>query len=199
MEASERKIPTVEEVKADLARVDQVLAGLTLHHVYTIEDYPIGRRDRGRCEMSYQFQKRGWRTSRRTTDKFGRWCKPKCSTFDECPIIVVTGPGVEHEAAWLRFSGSTVYLQGANGAGTTLYQAPHYCRPRREPHTYTMVTTKLAFGADGISPGVRTEQHHTLAADPPELCEAWEAWNDWFQSKVRELAEQIHAGAPVFA
>jgi hypothetical protein len=192
-------IPTVAEVKANLASVDLLIAGLTLHHGYTIEDYPIGRRDRGRCEMSYLHNpSKGWRTSRRTTDKFGRWCKPKCSIYDRHPIIVVTGPGVKQEAAWLRF-GCGVYLQSANGGCTTLAKSPHYGQPRREPHTYTMVSTRMSIGTDGISPGERTETQHTIEADPPELCDAWDAWNDWFQAKVTEIAAQIHAVAPVFA
>lgn len=194
------KIPTVAEMKAKLDSVDLLIAGFTMHHVYTIEDYPIGRRDRGRCEMTYLHNpQKGWRTSRRTTDQFGSWCKPKLSVYHRNPIIVVTGPGVDKEAAWLCFGDSNIYLEAANGACKTITSPPNYCRPRREPHTYTVTTTRMTFDASGLTPCGKTSEDRTLEADPPELCDAYDAYLEWFQAKVKEIGTCISANAPVFA
>jgi hypothetical protein len=194
------KIPTVADVKAKLASVDLLIAGFSLHHAYTIEDYPIGRRDRGRCEMTYIHNRsKGWRTSRRTTDKGGCWCKPKLSVYHTNPIIVVTGPGVDKEAAWLCFGENNVYLQMANGACKTIAGAPHYSKPRREPYTYTVTTTRMTVDASGLIPCGQTSEQRTLEADPPELCDAYDAYLEWFRAKLTEIGTWLHANAPVFA
>ena len=194
MKESERKTPTVDEVKADLARLDQVLAGLTLHHVYTIEDYPIGRKLRGKCELSIQHDcRRGFRTMKRTTDKFGRWCKPKGGTYVKTPIVVVTGPGVPQEAAWLRFERHEVYLLSANMGHTKIYSAPHWHRPNREAETITFRMTTIFGGGAG------REEQVVQPADPPELCDAWDVWEAWFKKAIPAIEAKIHACAPVFA
>ena len=56
----------------------------------TIDDYPIGRRERGKCRLQVErAQGKGYRTVRTTTNKSGRWCAPKKSTYSNSLIVVV--------------------------------------------------------------------------------------------------------------
>lgn len=52
-------------------------------------DWPIGGQSRGQCKFTVETHiKRGQRVSRTTTDKFGRWHKPKYSVYGIQTIIV---------------------------------------------------------------------------------------------------------------
>src|SRR5271166_3752556 len=56
----------------------------------TIDDYPIGRRERGKCRLQVERAAgKGFRTVRTTTNKFGRWCAPKKSTYANNVTVVV--------------------------------------------------------------------------------------------------------------
>jgi hypothetical protein len=47
-------------------------------------DWPIGGSNRGQCKFAVEDGgKRGKRVSRTTTDKHGRWCKPKYTTYSD--------------------------------------------------------------------------------------------------------------------
>jgi len=47
-------------------------------------DWPIGGSNRGLCKFAVEDGgKKGKRVSRTTTDKNGRWCKPKYTTYSE--------------------------------------------------------------------------------------------------------------------
>lgn len=176
---TERTFPTVDEVKATLAAALETIEGLTFHpHGYTIQDYPIGRRDRGLCKLEAEGAKgKGWRTVRTTTNARGRWCAPKKSTYFGGLCCVVTGDAVEREAAWLKISESSIGLASANGEYTSLAKAPHYCQPSRESRTYGMRCTTSRLTAAGLEQiGESTVEHTTIDADPAELCDAYDVW-----------------------
>lgn len=172
---------TFAEIDAMASAASALLAAVQFVPVYTIDDYPIGRRDRGKCEMSVKRQtKKGYRTSRRTTDKYGRWCKSKESVYVDSPIVVVTGSALEHEAAWLRTESRSLYLQWANGDSQMLMQAPHYCAPRR--HDETVTWTTRAYAVFGASEPVEVKREtETLKADPPEMIALWDHYMAAYQ------------------
>lgn len=196
---------TIEAALAQVAHAAKVLEVVQFSAMYTIDDYPIGRRDRGRCEMSYEYhpKKREWRTSRRTTDKYGRWCKPKCSVYVDSPMVIVSGPDLEHEAAWLRTDGRSMYLQWANGASEMLCQAPFWSAPNREARTVTWTTRSLSYGANGYQiDDVVKQETDTIPADPPEHIALWDAYIEAYKplyelvkQRSREMLEQAAAVA----
>lgn len=52
-------------------------------------DWPIGGANRGQCEFNIEHDaKRGYRINRKTTDKYGKWCKPKTTTYGGKVAIV---------------------------------------------------------------------------------------------------------------
>ncbi len=51
-------------------------------------DWPIGGSARGNCRFSVESNNKGERVSRTTTDKNGRWCKPKYTTYGQKYVIV---------------------------------------------------------------------------------------------------------------
>jgi hypothetical protein len=53
------------------------------------DDWPIGGSNRGQCKFAVEDGgRRGTRVSRTTTDKHGRWCKPKYTTYASHHAIV---------------------------------------------------------------------------------------------------------------
>lgn len=186
------KTQTVDEVREAGKAMMDALAGADFTLCQTIEDYPIGGKNRGRCELSVNQQpKKGYRTSRRTTDKFGRWCKPKLSVFTEHIMLVITGPCVARDAAWIRTDGG-VYLQAANGDNTWLLRAPCWRTPRREATHYFTSTQQL--GGTSTSPA-----RHEMPADPPELCDAYDAYLEFYNPLVEQLRQVwIALNTPTF-
>jgi hypothetical protein len=88
MEAKE--IPTHDEIRATFAGMREQLESSQLCLDATINDYPIGRRERGKCRLQVErAQNKGYRTVRTTTNKHGRWCKPHKSTYSNSLIVVV--------------------------------------------------------------------------------------------------------------
>lgn len=192
-------LATHDEIRAALSAAALRLGQLQFLDTMVIEDYPIGIGGRGKCRLAVQYKDRkGWRTVRETTDKHGRWRKPKYSIYDAFPIAVVTGD-FKYEVAWLRcdgfaVDGEAIYLQSANGGCVeTVLSRPRglpHSRPRRKPHHYTL---KVGFGS-----GPLQEEPHVLEADPPEVCDAWDVWEPGLRSLVgiiEEKAQGVPAGA----
>ncbi len=179
MTTAEKTIPTPDEVFEKLTEVRKTLEGLKLHQEYIIEDYPSGRH-RVKCKLEVEYKKgHGRRTVRTTTSKHGAWCKPKKSTYSNEITIVVTGEAVEREAAWLSISPRSIGLQSASGSWTVLAEAPHHCAPRRKDKPYTI-----------------NDEPKVLPADPPELCDAWDAWwsglleiSAWMKARYEQEVE----------
>ncbi|HEV3309845.1 MAG TPA: hypothetical protein VG815_04960 [Chloroflexota bacterium] len=98
----ETKIPTLDEIRATFASVRQTIAGMDLCLDATINDYPIGRRERGKCRLQVERAAgKGYRTVRKTTNKFGSWCAPKKSTYRNSVHVVVRDYDDEHQVVWL--------------------------------------------------------------------------------------------------
>ena len=98
----EIKIPTHDEIRATFAEVRDRLDRSNLCLDATIDDYPIGRSERGKCRLQVErAQNKGYRTVRTTTNKYGRWCAPKKSTYSNSVIVVVRDWDDEHQHAWL--------------------------------------------------------------------------------------------------
>lgn len=51
-------------------------------------DWPIGGNNRGECRFTVEANAKGERTMRVTTDKHGRWCKPKYLKYGQKQVIV---------------------------------------------------------------------------------------------------------------
>jgi hypothetical protein len=192
------KSPTVVEIRAKFAQVRSVIVNSDLCLDATIDDYPIGRRDRGRCRLQVERASgKGYRTVRTTTNKHGRWCAPKKSTYHNSVTVVVRNLDAEHQHAWLsvgnpgaQYGGTHVCIRYANGDGFSLAKCWRNDAPRREDHHYTMVTrtSALSITAGGMRPENMTEERedHCLKADSPEEIAAWDAWVDELKT-AREI------------
>ena len=176
-----KPIPTEAEIDAAWAAANATIDTLTMVTEHIIEDYPIGCREvRGRCRLAVDFKKHhGWRTNKTTTDKHGRWCKPKGSTYQESPIVVVTGIPFrdgETTGGWLKLDQRIgPYLARANGDNIMLCEPPCYFRPSREDSGYSVRVN------DG------PEEHKVIKGDDPLLCDAWERWFDHYKRLVQKV------------
>ncbi len=179
--------PKYESLEAfrDLLRdVRSKIETLTILKEFTIEDYPIGGANRGNCKISVEYKRgHGYRPVKQTTDKHGRWCKPKAGTYRNGVTVVVTGEIVERDAAYLEVTDRGIWLQAANGDHTQLLEAPSSAR--REPLKYKM-----------------NDDPRELPADDPLSCDLWEEWKPaylelckWLHAKIGELNEQASSSA----
>ncbi len=97
----------------------------------SIDDYPIGRRERDKCRLQVErVSGKGNRTARTTTNRFGRWCAPKKSTYRNSAYVVIRDYDEEHQVCWLfagnpaaQYGGADVTIQCANGEGFALANA----------------------------------------------------------------------------
>jgi hypothetical protein len=204
----ETKIPTLDEIRATFAGVRQKILGMNLCLDATIDDYPIGRRERGKCRLQVERAPgKGYRTVRTTTNKFGPWCKPKKSTYRSSVHAVIREYDDEHKVVWLaagnpaaQWGGAHVTIQYANGEGFSLAKCWRNDAPRREPHTYTTTWTKSKLSITGA--GVETsgptaeKETRTLEAYSPEECDAWDAWVEKLKS-VRGMLLEVWKAAAV--
>ena len=175
---------TVVEVDAALTKLRKWLSKAEFVASFTIDDYPISRTARGRCKLEVDWKKSraGWRTARTTTNKMGQWCKPHHSVYRYGLGVVVTHPEITklgRGAAWLFIDKSGVGLHYANGENLTLAEPPHWCKPRRTEHRYSMVTRSydgsVISGSLDRPPAVNVAEQ-VLEADPPALCDAYDLW-----------------------
>ena len=201
-------IPTHDEIRAMFARVRVQIAAMDLCLDATIDDYPIGRRDRGKCRLQVERAAgKGYRTVRTTTNKHGRWCAPKKSTYGNAVTVVVSNYDDEHQVVWLsvgnpaaQWGGTHFCVRYANGEGVALAKCWRNDAPRRELHTYTTTWTKstLSITGAGVETGEPTQEKetHTLEADSPEKCDGWDVWVEELKS-VRELLLNVWKEAEV--
>jgi hypothetical protein len=167
-----RALPIGREAMKDTDPIRRAGTQLTLVRLFveaavfaekhTIEDYPCGWSGRCKCELSIDSSVKGTRTVRRTTDKNGRWCAPKMSTYrerhDAAMFVMVSHP--DHLAGWMVLSKRHgVYLSSANGQATVIADPLFSSPPRRK-----------AIG------GVMNGQPFTMAASPAAELEAWDVW-----------------------
>jgi hypothetical protein len=164
--------PTVESVRAACARAREFMEAHHLCLDATIDNYSIGRRERGQCRLQVERAKgKGYRTVKTTTDQFGRWCKPHKSTFRNAITVVVDDLDGERTTGWLAIEDRCVYVHYPNGDGFHVVDAPCTMPPRRTEEKSAIVMRPI-FGL----PGKHERVEHVWPADPPELCNAWDAW-----------------------
>jgi hypothetical protein len=166
-------IPTVEQVREKCERAVEIIKSYPMCLDATIDDYPIGGSNRGKCRLQVERAAgKGYRTVKTTTDKHGRWCKPHKGIYRPDVTVVVTGPGGDRDAQWLAAGLGDLYLSSANGRKMDIITlAPHYTEPRREPFRYTLSTIEID--------GQEVTREYSMPADPPELCDAWDEWKLW--------------------
>jgi hypothetical protein len=204
----ETKIPTPDEIRATFEAVRHKIGCMDLCLDATIDDYPIGRRERGKWRLQVERAVgKGYRTVRTTTNKFGRWCAPKKSTYRNSVYVVIRNYDDEHQVVWLsvgnpaaQWGGAHVTIQYANGEGIPLVKCWRNDAPRREPLTYTTtwIKSKLSITGAGVETGepIEEKETHTLEADSPEECDAWDVWVEELKS-VRQLLLNVWKEAGV--
>jgi len=173
--------PKPDEVRQSFAALRSNLARHRIVPVHVIESYPIGRRDRGLCRLEVEYKPgKGYRRIKTTTDKQGRWCAPKRSVWDGFPNYVIVGDlEMERTAAWLLIAPFRIaYLYPNNQAVVLLANPNSYGgKPRREPETVVFRKVALTFGT---APQHESREEMVMPADPPELCDAYDAWLECF-------------------
>jgi len=195
--SEQKPIPTHDEIRESFAKVRAQIAGMELCLDATIDDYPIGRRERGQCRLQVERAGgKGYRTVRTTTNKHGRWCAPKKSTYHNSVTVVVRNLDAEHQHAWLsvgnpgaQYGGTGIGLQYANGEGVALVQCWRSDPPQRADHSYTTTeyeVTNLANIMVGQKPKVVEVHQHVLKAGPPDEIAAWDVWVEELKT-VREM------------
>lgn len=161
--SEEKKLSPLEKVRQEIDRFELWLARAEILLSGVIEDYPIGHSLRGKCRLAVEANsKRGYRTVRETTDKNGKWCSPKYSTYSNCPTCVVRHPDLpaNRSLAWLTFGMFGVLLRYASGESESLFAAPCRYVPRRQATDFRSSQGDVCL----------------LTADDPELCDAFDAF-----------------------
>jgi predicted ABC-type ATPase len=92
------------------------IAGRRVVNSFTIDDYPIGFQDRGKMKVSVDFKPaEGWRVVTQTTDKHGRWNKPKASTYSRRRVLVLEPRAGERGVLLSTSHDGNVWLGPARG------------------------------------------------------------------------------------
>ena len=150
------------------------LEKMEVHETGITEDYPIGGANRGKCALQVETNKNGWRTVKTTTNKNGRWCNPKKSTYtDKGSCFVVSGPVVEKEFAWLTIMRGGVMLSDA-------------------VHNYTDLL-KSPFSSDYVRQLAEVSYGTHYEADSPEVLDAWVEWANGLQTVNRMMKAKLDA------
>jgi hypothetical protein len=207
----QKVIPTFDEIHSTFEDVRHKIRCANLCLDATIDDYPIGRRERGECRLQVErVAGKGYRTIRTTTNKIDRWCKPKKSTYRNSVYVVIRDYDAEHQVVWLavgnpaaQWGGAHVTIQYANGEGVSLATCWRNDAPRRERHTYTTTWTKSKLSITGarvetVEP-TQEKETTTLDADSPEECDAWGVWVEELKSVRGMLLEVWKAAAAATA
>lgn len=97
-------------------------------------DWPIGGDHRGQCKFTVETdKKRGQRVARQTTDKNGRWCKPKYTTYANQARIVDGDNGRVYLLMWSTAYGSAVTIKSHDMQHDQSFpDLPHYVTPDHE-------------------------------------------------------------------
>ena len=147
-----------------LADVEDFMAKGTFAYEFVIEDYPIGVTARGKCRLGIEAKpSKGVRTTKTTTDKNGRWCSPKVSTYEDRQDtgLLVLCERPHHRAGWLFLSARNgVWVAFANGESLVV------CKP---PFSTPPIRTGIVYAMGGGS-------RMTIPASPREEVEAWDEW-----------------------
>jgi hypothetical protein len=185
-------LKTADEIRAACAAAREFIARHQLRVDATIDDYPIGRQDRGKCRLQAERRKgHGYRLVRTTTDKFGRWCKPHKSQYSDACTVVIDDFDDERKAVWLKVDPRYgVFVQHADYSGFALVKIEFHRPPSRVERRVTWTTAKLTITGAGLLPEEEPREDESVSpADPPELCDAYDAWFEEYSSMRRQLEE----------
>jgi hypothetical protein len=147
-------LKTADEIRAACVAAREFIARHHLCLNATIDDYPIGRQDRGKCRLQVDRRScHGYRLVRTTTDKLGRWCKPHRSQYSDACIVVIDDFYDERRAVWLKVDPRYgVFIQHADYSSFALVKVEFHGAPTRVQARYTWTTTKLAITPAGVEP-----------------------------------------------
>jgi hypothetical protein len=152
----EKVMPTHDEFRATFKAVRQKIGRMDVCRDATIDDYSIGRRERGKFRLEFERTVvKGYRTVRTRTNKFCRWCAPMKSLYRISICVVVRACDDEHQAVWLAVAnpadqrGVNITIESANGKGNSLAQCCRNDAPRRAPRTSTTSWTKSKLSIAG--------------------------------------------------
>jgi hypothetical protein len=194
-------LKTADEIRAACVAAGEFIARNHLCLDATIDDYPIGRQDRGKCRLQVERkQGHGYRLVRTTTNKFGFWCKPHKSQYSDACIVGVDDYDEERKAVWLKVDPRYgVFIQHADYSSVALVTVNFVSAPSRVERRITWTTTKLAITRAGLEPEAPPCEEVSISPpDPPELCEAYDAWMEEYRAIRRQL-EAIWANCCVQA
>jgi hypothetical protein len=185
-------LKTADEIRAACTTAREFIARHHLCLDATIDDYPIGRQDSGKCRLQVERRKaHGYRLVRTTTDKHGRWCKPHKSQYSDACIVVIDDYDEERKAVWLKVDPRYgVFVQHADYSGFALVKVDFCSTPSRVERRVTWITTKLAITRAGVEPEEPPrEEVSVIPADTPELCDVYDAWMDEYRTLRCQLEE----------
>src|SRR5262249_18039059 len=136
---------TADEIRVACGAAREFIARNHLCLDATIDDYPIGRQDRGKCRLQVERKKgHGYRLVRTTTNNPGRWCKPHKSQYSDACIVVIDDNDQERKAVWLKVDPRNgVFVQHADYSGFALVKVEFHGAPSRVERRVTWTTTKL--------------------------------------------------------
>jgi hypothetical protein len=183
-------LKTADEIRAACGAARDFIARNHLCLDATIDDYPIGRHDRGKCRLQVERKKgHGYRLVRTTTDKHARWCKPHKSQYSDACIVVVDDYDEDRKAVWLKVDPRYgVFVQHADYSGFALIKVDFCSTPSRVERWCTWTTTRLAITGAGVEPEVPPRQEVSIdPPDPPELCDAYDIWMEEYRAMRRPL------------
>ncbi len=186
-----RQPKTAAEVVESVSWLAGILAQAEIVDEFTIRDYPLGVSARGHCKLSIDANNKGVRTVKQTWSPKSGWSKPHYSTYREYPIVVwALSPlfPAPHTAGWLMLSlYYGAYVSFPAGQGLTLIEKP-CTRPRRKVDPAYEV---LSYDLSGRVVG--SYMMPEKQPDPPEVIEAWDAWNCAIRDLGLLAAERLKA------
>lgn len=182
---------SVAEVRDDLAKAGAKILAMKLSLSATIADYPIGGNHRGQCRLEVERKKgKGYRPVKTTTNRSGQWCKPHKGVYRDGPMCVCDCSYGDERSCWVSVSERGVWLEYANGDKKALAEAPHYCRPNREDQHYTLESH------DMLTNQLVDSKKYCTPADPPEVCDAYDAWLEGLK-EIRRLVLMVWGQAEI--
>ena len=145
----ETKIPTHDEIRTTFTSVRDLIQRNHLCLDATIDDYPIGRRERGKCRLQVERAAgKGYRTVRTTTNKFGRRCAPKKSTYRNGVYVVIRDYDEGNQVVWLSAGNPAAQYGGITWGSSTPMAAAWRWQSAgvRTPHGMRTTTTPPSLG-----------------------------------------------------
>jgi hypothetical protein len=105
--------------------------------------------------------------------------------------VVIDDYDDERKSVWLKVDPRYgVFVQHADYSGFSLVKVEFHRTPSRVERRFTWTTTELAITRAGLEPAEAPgEEVSVIPPDPPELCDAYDAWFEEYNSMRRQLEE----------